>query len=177
MLRMKYSRIYMAFIILMVASLNCGNAPEDTPPWRTTEELQEASRFACDGTPYLIVTGEITNQGTNQFGTRSCEYILKIRNNDPEHAINFYIFQHDKDGYARTEKSRWMGRTLLEFGQEATWPASIYIYTDPDADGPLMSIPEKIAGVYNLPECAQLQQDEEFFEQISYPVESVCPME
>ena len=171
-------RIFFAVLALVVASLSCVSAPGGASPGDTSPDgLQEAGQFACDGTAYLIVTGEITSQGTNQFGTRGCEYVLKIRNNDPERAINFYIYQHEKDGYAHTEKSHWMGNILVEPGQVGTWTGSIYIYTDPDADGPVMSISEKIAGVYNLPECAQKRQDEKFFEQVSIPLDPMCPVE
>ena len=40
-----------------------------------------------------------------------------------------------------------------------------------------MSIPERIAGVYYIPECVEDERDENFFEQISIPVEIVYPME
>ena len=175
MLKLNIHSTFFAVLALVIASLSCsGGAP---PADATEEGLQKTDQLACDGTAYLIVTGEITSQGTNQFGTRGCEYVLKVKNNDPEQAINFYIYQHEKDGYAHTEKSHWMGNIQIAPGQEATWPGSIYIYTDPDADGPVMSIPEKIAGVYSTPECADKRQDLEFFEQSSIPLNPVCPME
>ncbi len=70
-----------------------------------------------------------------------------------------------------------MGNIPIKPGQEGSWTGSVYIYDDPDADGPLMSIPEKVAGVLDLPECADEKQDEKFFERIAIPVEAVCPIE
>ena len=131
----------------------------------------------CEATQYLQVTSEIAHQETNQYGTRMCEYNLTIKNTDENAGIWVYFYQHDKDGYARTEKSHWMGNVLIASNEEANWSGNIYIYEDKDADGPVMSIPEKIAGVYNIPECAEEKQDSNFFEMISIPIEMICPME
>lgn len=168
---------YLALLVMLIASLSCVTTPGEAPPIvAADEEIANLIQVACDGTSSLQVTSEITSQETNQFGTKVCEYTLKITNNHEDAAIRFYIYQHDKDGYQRTEKSHWMGNVLVEPGKVGGWPASIYIYSDPDADGPVMSIPEKIAGVYDTQECAGERQDEKFFEQISIPIEAVCPV-
>jgi hypothetical protein len=143
----------------------------------TQETSPSTDNKTCDATRYLQVSSEITLQETNQFGTRACEYRLNIRNTDPDSAIRFYVYQHDQDGYANTEKSHWMGNVLVEPGEEGEWTGSIYIYTDEDANGPVMSIPEKLAGVFDAPECTEAKQDESFFEQVFIPLDPVCPME
>ena len=143
----------------------------------TTQVTSPSNSKSCDATQSLQVTSEITMQETNQYGTRICEYTLTISNTDEDTGIWVYFYQHDKDGYAHTEKSHWMGNILIEPGKDGSWPASIYIYDDKDADGPVMSIPERIAGVFNIPECAEEKQDSNFFELISIPIEAACPME
>jgi hypothetical protein len=148
--------------------------PETSPTQETSPSTNSKS---CDATRFLQVASEITVQETNQYGTRICEYTLTINNTDEDTGIWVYFFQHDKDGYAHTEKSRWMGNLLIEPGKNGNWTGSIYIYDDKDADGPVMSIPERIAGVSNTLECAEEKQDANFFELISVPMETVCPME
>jgi len=160
---------------------------EATPNNATAPNTQEAANppavteisddKLCEATRYLKVSSEITLQETNQFGTRACEYRLKISNTHPDRAIRFDIYQHDQDGYANIEKSHWMGNVLIEPGEEGEWTGSIYIYTDEDANGPVMSIPEKLTGVFDVPECAEAKQDESFFEQIFIALDPVCPME
>ena len=147
----------------------------DTSP--TQETSPSTDNKTCDATRFLQVAGEITAQETNQYGTRICEYTLTVSNTDEDTGIWVSFYQHDKDGYAHTEKSHWMGNILIKPGEDGSWPASIYIYNDKDADGPIMSIPEKIAGVSNIPECAEEKQDLNFFELIAVPIEPVCPME
>jgi hypothetical protein len=142
-----------------------------------TQEASLSNSKTCGATQSLQVASEITVQETNQYGTRICEYTLTISNTDEDTGIWVYFYQHDKDGYAHTEKSHWMGNILIGPGEDGSWPASIYIYDDKDADGPVMSIPERIAGVSNIPECAEEKQDANFFELISVPIETVCPME
>jgi hypothetical protein len=142
-----------------------------------TQGASQAEGNTCDATQYLGVTSEVTRQETNQYGTRLCEYSLTIRNTSEDAGIWVYFYQHDKDGYAHTEKSRWMGKVLVGPGTDTDWSGSVYLYTDQDADGPLMSVPERLAGVYDIPECAGQQRDESYFEQISVPVDPVCPME
>jgi len=160
---------------------------EATPKTATATNTQEAANPSagteisdgqlCEATRYLQVSSEITLQETNQFGTRACEYRLKISNTHPDRAIRFSIYQHDQDGYANTEKSHWMGNVLIEPDEEREWTGSIYIYTDKDANGPVMSIPEKLVGVFDVPECAEAKQDESFFEQIFIALDPVCSME
>jgi len=146
--------------------------PETSP----TQATSPSNSKTCDATQYLQVAVEITAQETNQFGTRLCEYTLTI-STDEDAGIWVYFYQHDRDGYAHTEKSRWMGNILVEPGGNGNWPGYIYIYNDKDADGPVMSIPERVAGISNIPECAEEKQDQDYFELISVPVEMVCPME
>ena len=148
-----------------------------TPDTSTAQVTSPSNSKTCDATPSLQVTSEITVQETNQYGTRICEYTLTISNADENTGIWVYFYQHDKDGYAHTEKSHWMGNILIEPGGDGSWPASIYIYDDKDADGPVISIPERIAGVYNIPECAEEKQDSNYFELISIPIDAVCPIE
>ena len=170
-------RIYLVAAIVII-SLGCVTTPGEAPPWEAVdEELQDLNRNACDGTPSLAITSAITNQETNQYGTRMCEYTLTIKNTKGDIGIWVYFYQHDKDGYAHTEKSHWMGNILIESGKEENWSGHIYIYDDKDADGPVMSIPEKIAGVYDIPECAEEKRNENFFELISIPLEMVFPIE
>jgi hypothetical protein len=174
-------------LVMMIASLSCGGPPPLSPSQsdgstsQPLESIEEATALPietrCYATPYLIVSSEIKLQETNQFGTRACEYRLTIRNNSPDEAIWFYVYQHDQDGYANTEKSRWMGNVYVEPGKTAEWTGSIYIYTDKDANGPLMSIPEKLAGVFDTPDCVEAKQDENLFEQVAMPLDPVCPME
>ena len=173
------NRKYLLFLLcLLVISLGCINMPGDIVPWQAADqELQAAAEDACNATAYIEITHEITLQETNQFGTRACEYTLQIKNMHPDSAISVVFYQHDKDGYANTENSHWMGNSHIKPGENAEWNASVYLYTDPDANGPLMSIPEKIAGVYDIPECSDETQDETYFDKIAVPVTPVCPME
>lgn len=172
----RIGRILAAVLAIGLASLSCMNQPGNAPPWIAGEiEVQELGREACDGTPYLSVQAEITSQGTNQFGTRFCEFTLYITNTNPEQPIHFYIFQHDQDGYAGTEGSQWMGNIQLDPVKKGSWNGSIYIYDDQDASGPVMSLPERIAGVFSGPECKNERQDETWFEEIAVPLKAVCP--
>ena len=139
-------------------------------------EIAPAQVDSCDGTYHLYVDSQITEQETNQFGTRLCSYKLTITNNGDE-VVWFYIYQHDKDGYQRTEKSQWMGNFPINPGENIEWQGTISIYTDEDFDGPVMSIPEKIAGVYGTPECVESRQDEDFHEKIAVPIRPACPLE
>ena len=177
----------MIILVLTIVSLSCGGLPPASPldndgntqqPQETVKEIASSPGVSgCNATQYLRVSSEITLQETNQFGTRACEYRLKIVNTHPDQAVWFYIYQHDKDGYANTEKSRWMGNVKVEPDREEEWTGSIYIYTDKDANGPLMSIPEKLAGVFDSPECAEVKQDENYFEKVFIQLHPVCPME
>jgi hypothetical protein len=155
------------------AILTAAPGQEASPTQRTSQ----ADSNACNATQYLGITSDFTRQETNQYGTRLCEYSLTIRNTNEEVGVWVYFYQHDKDGYAHTEKSHWMGNILTGPGADGNWSGSVYLYTDQDADGPVMSVPERLAGVYDIPECAGQKRDENFFEQISVPVDSVCPME
>jgi len=159
-----------AILLLTAASLGCEQSVPSTPEYVPDE-------FACDATPYVSVTSGITLQETNQFGTRACEYTLTVTSAYPDSTIRVFFFQHDRDGYQGTENSRWMGNVPLKPGRSNIWNGSIYFYTDPDADGPLMSIPERIAAVLDTPECAAQRQDLDFLMEISIPLEPVCPSE
>jgi hypothetical protein len=179
-------RIFLMLITILIAQLSCDSPQAMTPEPEIadpgTSEPNPTPTIApqgseCNATASLQVSSEITLQETNQYGTRGCEYSLTIKNTDAEHGVWVYFYQHDQDGYAHTEKSHWMGNILIAPGEEGEWTGSIYIYTDPDADGPLMSIPEKMTGVYDFPECAEEKQDASFFEQASTPLDAVCPME
>lgn len=171
----KSKNLPMLFAVLALAAASlCCNVPGASP----TEEITPLpDADACYATPYLSVKSQITTQETNQFGTRLCDYKLEITNANPETAINFYIYQHDADGYQGTEEYRWMGNVRLGVVETGEWQGYVYIYTDPDASGPLMSVPVKIAGVFDEPQCAEEKQDLEYLEEISIPVEAVCPME
>jgi hypothetical protein len=181
------SKITLMILVLIIVSLSCGGPPPASPsesdssiqqPQEPVEEKSSSPEVGdCDATRYLQVSSEITLQETNQFDTRACEYRLTISNTHTDKAVWFYIYQHDKDGYANTEKSHWMGNLLVEPGKEGEWTGSIYIYKDEDANGPVMSIPEKLAGVFDAPECAEAKQDINFFEQVFVPLNPVCPME
>ncbi len=178
MSKRSYRQILPLLLILLILSVSCLSMPGAKNPWVAAEdEFQDLDRVACDGTSSLAIIGTITSQGTNQYGTRYCEYSYTIKNNQEDTGVRVYFYQHDQDGYAHTEKFHWMGNIPIKPGQEGSWTGSVYIYDDPDADGPLMSIPEKVAGVLDLPECADEKQDEKFFERIAIPVEAVCPIE
>ena len=165
-------------IVTILASLSCVSTPGEAPPWvAADQESQDLLRTACDGTPFLVVTSSITKQETNQYGTQLCEYTLTIKNTGSENSIGIYIYQHDKDGYAGTEKSHWMGNVLVSPDEEGNWLGNVYLYDDKDANGPVMSVPEKIAGVFNISECNEEKQDTNFLESIAIPIEAVCPIE
>ena len=177
MSRSNLNRLSIAASAVLLAALSCVTTPGAAPPIVAVDnEAQSLIQDACNATPYLNIDIEITLEETNQFGTRACEYKLVVFNTSDK-PLRIYAFQHDQDGYALTDKTRWMGNLLVEPSQAGEWPGSVYIYTDPDADGPLMSIPLKIAGVFDSPECAEERQDESFFEQVAVPVGSVCPEE
>lgn len=160
-----------ALFVLILAALGCEQS--NVPP--TPEYVPDA--YACDATPYVSVTGGITLQETNQFGTRACEYTLVVTSAHPDTPIRFYIFRHDRDGYQGTESSRWTGNFLIQPGRSETWTGSIYIYSDPDASGPVMAIAERIAAVFDTVECAAQRRDLNFLQEISIPLGPVCPIE
>jgi hypothetical protein len=165
-------------ICSVMVTLSCVSSPGEAPPWvAADDELHDLNRTACDGTPSLVVTSTITKQETNQFGTQMCEYTLTFRNSNPERDLWIHVFQHDQDGYAGTEDSQWMGNILLGANEEENWFGYVYIYEDEDASGPVMAVPEKMAGVYADPECSEENQDLNFLELISVPLEAVCPRE
>jgi hypothetical protein len=167
-----------------------GNDVEDSeqeePAEEASDQVEENSpaeedaslpiSSACDATQHLFITSEITQQETNQFGTRLCSYQLKIYNNG-DSVVWFYIHQHEKDGYQGTEKRQWMGNFPIDPGKDVEWQGNISIHTDEDFKGPVMSIPEKIAGIYGTPECETAKMNQKYLEQISVPINPVCPME
>jgi hypothetical protein len=178
MLKLNARNIFLPILSIVIASISCISTPGETAPWvAADEELQDLNKKTCGATLYLDVTSKITRQETNQYGTRLCEYKLKITNTHQDGSVRFYIYQHDQDGYAHTEKYHWMGNMLIEPGKEGEWSGNVYLYTDKDADGPVMSVPEKIAGVFDSEDCALEKKDAKFFEQVSIPIDPVCPME
>jgi hypothetical protein len=137
-----------------------------------------SSSHTCDGTQYLQVGSQITKEETNEFGTFICDYTLVIRNTHPTDAIWFYVYVHKADGYQHTEGFDWMGGYPIAPGTSTDWFGSnIAIYTDKDFDGPVMSIPEKLAGIYDSPECAEYRTGDTVKETIAIPINPVCPME
>ncbi len=152
---------------------------------RNTQEPDEekdsgdADRQVCDGTSALQVKGVITRQEiVDEFGSRSCDYKLEITNTDADHSVFYLINQYHADVYAGTEDFDWMGGFRVAPGETAEWEGSnVLISKDPDATGLVMSSAEFMAGVYDLPECAERKWDEKFLEQISVPLAPVCPTE
>ncbi|MBT3315836.1 MAG: hypothetical protein HN390_14610 [Anaerolineae bacterium] len=144
------------------------------------------SAQACNATQYLSATGANLEQETNQFGTRMCKYSLRITNTHSITPIRYYVYKHDRDGYQHTEGYLWMGGlSPLAPGTGTDWPGKISIHTDKDFDGPSMSIPEKVAGIFDTPECSVYYKvdkdyskfDQNFLESIAVPVSSACPLE
>ena len=144
-----------------------------------TEEETGLAQHFCDGTSSFRVVGVIIRQETvDEFGSRSCDYDLKITNTDPVNSVYYLIHQYHADVYAGTEDFDWMGGFLVAPGGTEEWKGSyVVISKGPDATGLVISSAEFIAGVNNLPECAERKWDEKFLEQISVPVTPVCPTE
>lgn len=137
-------RILASLIVFMTINLSCLNC--STPSIKPGSNPLLDNDSDCGATQHLEVNGKITLQETNQLGTRLCEYTLTIHNKADEE-IWFYIYQHNQDGYQNTEKYQWMGNFPIAPGEDAEWTGYIYIYTDKDASGPVMSIPERLAGL------------------------------
>jgi hypothetical protein len=150
--------------------------PEVSVPQPDAGDLQPDAN-ACNATQHLFVTSEITHQEVNKYNTRICKYKLAIHNNADE-TVWFYLHIHEKDSYQQTEDFRWMGNFPIEPGQNfPEWVGNIAIYNEEDFSGPVMHIPERLAGVYGSPECAEFKMNETFLEQISIPISSECPLE
>ena len=175
--------LFLAITALIITALSCNqpNRQSGTPGLstepgdlgNTTGEQSDS----CDASRFVQVSSQITRQETNQYGTRSCEYVLTIKNTSDFYNVWVYFYQHDKDGYQHTEKSRWMGQTQIRPGDETEWRGQISIYDDKDADGPLMSIPEKLAVVDESPSCAASRKNMDFLDTIAIPLTPVCPLE
>lgn len=160
-------------IATAVAVIRKTLTPEDE------KDSRDSNSHVCDGTSALQVKGVITRQETvDEFGSRSCDYQLEITNTDPVNSVYFYINQYEEDVYAGTEGFDWMGGFLVAPGEMVEWKGSyVVISKDPDATGLVMSSAEFMAGVYDLPECAERKWDEKFLEQVSVPLAPVCPTE
>jgi hypothetical protein len=143
----------------------------------TIEDDSSLSGSSCDASQSLQISTGITKQEINQYGTHLCEYQLTVTNTGKDIGVWVSFYQHDIDGYAHTEKSRWIGNILVEPGGNTNWAANVYLYDDADADGPLMSVPEKISAVINTPECAEERINSEYLDQIAIPVDILCPLE
>ena len=139
------------------------------------------NNHTCNATQYLHTSGVNLQQEINQFDTRLCGYTLRITNTHPTAPIRYFVYQHDRDGFQHTEGYMWLGNYPLQPGIGTDSLGRIAIYTDKDADGPVMSIPEKVAGIYDSPECSiyykDAKFDEDFLEKIAVPIVPVCPVE
>jgi len=137
---------------------------------------------SCNATQYLQVTGVVvTEQYTNESGTRICNYTLGLKSVHPTDPIRYFYHRHSKDVYQGTENYQWMGNFPLAPFAETEWFGNIAIYNEKDAQGPVMSIPVKVAGIFDTPECSVYFKDavfdEAFLESIAFPVSSPCPLE
>ena len=132
----------------------------------------------CDATFLLLESGEIFDKGTYDDGTRYCKYSLTLQNMSTE-PIRFYIYVHSKDGYQHTEDHKWLGNYPITSEKPPDlWTGNISFHDDDkDFDGPVMSIAEKVAAIWDTQECAQYFMDEKYLEKIAIPVESYCPLE
>jgi|SaaInlStandDraft_3_1057020.scaffolds.fasta_scaffold137480_2 hypothetical protein len=99
----------------------------------------------------------------------------------PRPVVGDVHYQYEKSVYMGTEGYQWMGNFPLSPYGETDWQGRIAIYNEKDAQGPVMSIPEKVAGIFDTPECSVYFKDavfdEEFLKSIAFPVSSPCPLE
>jgi hypothetical protein len=174
MRRSNHLLIIIAVLMVAAVTLSCG--VEGTSRGENNG-AQTGGDDSCNATPFLSVSSTITRQETNQFGTQLCDYQLEIENGHLVTPIYIFIYLYDADGYAHTEEFRWMGIKHLASGETGNWDGYVYTYSDPDASGPVLSVPMSIAGVLDEPQCTDKRQDLDYLESISIPLDLVCPME
>jgi hypothetical protein len=140
---------------------------------RPVHENQEVS--PCDGTEDLQPFPRITQQSVNQFGTKLCDYTITITNNHASKTIQPVIYIHHADGYQQIDESKWVVYQSLAPGESLDVTGNVYIYTDPDATGPLMTEIEQIAGVFDEAECKASEKDSTFLKNVAMAVGRICP--
>ena len=156
---------------------------EDYEAWKNSspqdesdveEEVESPSIFAtCNGTQYLQVTSEIIEKETSQFGTQNCDYKLIVTNTHPNSTAVVFIYEHIED--AVTNGSYWViWDVSLTPGQSHSQTFYNIIPGRDDLPSTIEFV-TKIAGVFDLSECADLMEADNYLEEIATPIEPVCP--
>jgi len=126
----------------------------------------------CNATQYLQVTSEIVEQETSEFGTQVCKYTLTATNIHPDTTVWFFFYEHEEFGEA-VNKDFW-GGLIVNSGQ-ADYIRFANVIADREDVASMIQFATKIAGVFDLPECLDLQQNDSYLEEIAIPVEPLCP--
>ena len=149
----------------------------DDKPQENENNTIKSTGHKCDATQYIAIAGSVTRQETLETGTRICEYSLKLQNTG-DSAVRHYLYQHNKDGYQRTESFQWVGNFPIMGDISADWYGTISFHdNDKDFKGPVMTIAEKFAGIFDSAECAEYYMDEKFLESVAVPIDSFCPLD
>jgi hypothetical protein len=162
--------IRIAFPALVLLALACSATDRffdrDEPRLPISEEIIPILE-ECDATSSLTTETTLTLDTINEFGTRLCEYKMVITNDLTNSAVFPLIYVHQLDGYQDLDTGKWLlpGETAPLTSIE--WAGYVYIYTDPDATGPVAQVAERIAGVYSNSECISSRSDQNFLKMIS----------
>jgi hypothetical protein len=128
----------------------------------------------CDATTRLILSGYVLrDEGIDEF-TRLCEFKIAINNLSYKQGIWVVVFKHEVDIWQDLEKTEWQLFMKLEPLKTAEWMGYHSLSSDPDAMGPTYLRFEKIVGIYDIPECLFLREDEEALQVLAKEVPTVC---
>ncbi len=131
----------------------------------------------CNATQHVQVSGHMTRNQTDAWGTWLCEYHLALTNAHPDRVLWVLAHKHEADVWAKTDESEWMLIGRLDPQGTEERPAYVDEYTDPDATGWTFLIFDKVAAVYDLPECLSLRSDTGELDYIATTVTHYCKRE
>ncbi|MCK6584231.1 MAG: hypothetical protein L6Q49_14130 [Anaerolineales bacterium] len=150
-----------------------GNEAEENPPAEGTEEYippTDAPAQACDATLYVQTSIEIVKEVQEPY-YRECHYKLSAGNIHASEGIwvvrRTNVSVHSNQ--TNSESSYWYSDLLMpNQGWEFTFRSTYFTDGQISREGV-----DKVAGVYNRPECLYLLTSQEV-ESISAPVEWAC---
>jgi hypothetical protein len=130
---------------------------EKTPPLLRTPRSEN-----CDAFEYIETETKLVSKLTNEFKTVDSQYSLDYRNTHPNLTIFLYAFEHRADIHEKTESNEWTLIDTLEPGEGDTRSIYIVEYNEKDAQGTSMYMIEKLAGLYDTPECVKWKGKSEY---------------
>jgi hypothetical protein len=136
------------------------------------EPVREITK--CNATKQLKSNVQVTRIEINEFGTRLCEFNTTIENRSPRQAVWVFAYRREADIWAKTNEAEWVPLGLLEAGGTRSRSGYHSHYSDPDATGSTLLRIEKIAGIYDLPECLSLRSDTDSLAVMAKPLAPAC---